>query len=118
MTSLGIVGYRSYDNYQEFCNIIDNWIQNNSNINQIISGGATGVDSLAEKYAKEHDIPFVVYPADWKKYGNKAGPLRNQLIIDASTHLLALPSRKSRGTFDSINKAKQKGIPVTIKYID
>jgi predicted Rossmann fold nucleotide-binding protein DprA/Smf involved in DNA uptake len=38
-------------------------------ITEIVSGGAKGVDSLGEMYAKENGIPLKVFPADWKTYG-------------------------------------------------
>lgn len=48
----------------------------------IISGGATGVDSLAERYAKENGIDCKVFEAKWNKYGKydeDAGTDRNAL---------------------------------------
>jgi ABC-type sugar transport system substrate-binding protein len=39
---------------------------------------------------------------------------RNQAIIDASDELIAFQINKSKGTQDTIDKAKTKGIPVII----
>ena len=32
---------------------------------------------LGEQYAKEHGIPLVLFPADWDRYGKRAGYIRN-----------------------------------------
>ncbi len=61
----------------------------------IISGGATGIDTMAELYAKKHNIPTQIFQAEWKQHGKRAGILRNIDIINASTHVLALPTSKS-----------------------
>lgn len=44
---------------------------------EIVSGGARGVDTLAEIYAKKKNIPIKVFKPDWNKYGKSAGVIRN-----------------------------------------
>jgi hypothetical protein len=44
----------------------------------IIAGAARGADTLTVKAATACGLPFREYPADWGKYGRKAGPIRNQ----------------------------------------
>jgi len=44
---------------------------------EIVSGGAKGVDTLAEIYAKDKNIPITIFKPDWNKYGKAAGVLRN-----------------------------------------
>ena len=112
--SLGIVGYRNYNDYENFKIHIKDFINKYGNIDKIISGGASGTDSLADRYAKENNIPLVVYVPEWNKYGKYAGPKRNQYIINDSTHIIAFLSSISKGTYDSINRAKIKKIPLII----
>ena len=50
---------------------------NDIEITEIVSGGAKGVDSLAERYANEHNIKFSLFPVKWEKYGKGAGFKRN-----------------------------------------
>ena len=120
---LGIVGSRDYNNYENTKNIVLEGIKsfNNmytiSDIMEIVSGGANGVDMMAKLLAKEYNIKFTEYKAEWDKYGRKAGPIRNQLIVDQSTHLIALPTKKSVGTLITINKAEKKNIPIYTKYV-
>lgn len=110
MIKLAIVGCRKYTNYENFKTIINNYIEEIGFIpDEIISGGARGVDSMAEIFAKENNIPITIFHPDWNKYGKSAGILRNTDIINSATHVIALPSVHSKGTYDSINKAKKLG---------
>jgi hypothetical protein len=46
----------------------------------LIHGDAKGADRMGRDWAIDRGIE--TYPADWKRYGNKAGPIRNQQMID------------------------------------
>jgi hypothetical protein len=120
--NLGIVGYRKYTDYEEFQEVLKKRVdvlkKQLGELASIITGDATGADAMARRYAAENNIPLVVKVADWQKYGNGAGPKRNQLIIDECTGLIAFLSLKSKGTYDSIARARKKGIPVQIFKID
>jgi hypothetical protein len=113
MIVLGIVGSRYFDDYDEFKKILTQWIKDNGTIDEIVSGGANGVDSMAKKYANENKIKFTVYEADWNTYGDKAGPMRNTKIVEKANCLLALPGPESTGTWDTVIKAQKKKIKIT-----
>ena len=78
----------------------------------IISGHATGVDSLGELYAAKHNLDLKVIPAEWKKYGNAAGPIRNQKMANLADKLIVFWDKKSRGTKSMITIAKKMNIPI------
>lgn len=102
---LAIVGCRWFNNYDLFCFYLDKAIATLSiDFNKIISGGANGVDSMAIRYARERDIAFEEFPADWNRYGKRAGFIRNTTIVENATYVLAFWDRKSSGTFDTIEK--------------
>jgi len=44
-------------------------------ITEVISGGARGVDTCAEKYALAADQPMRIFHADWDNLGKRAGLL-------------------------------------------
>jgi hypothetical protein len=71
-----VAGSRNYYDYNEFSDVMD-YTHKKYNITEIVSGGARGADSLAERYAKENNIPIKVFKANWDMYGNAAGYIRN-----------------------------------------
>ncbi len=93
-------------------------MQNNGVPDVIISGGASGADALAENYARENGIVLQVFAAEWKKFGKSAGPMRNTLIVNECTHMLAFPSKNGAGTQDSMEKAVRQGKPCEHYFVD
>lgn len=81
----------------------------------MVTGGAKGVDTWAEDWAKDHkSVRYEVHPADWEKNGRSAGYIRNKKMIEMSDKLIAFWDGSSNGTKHSIDLAMQKGIPVDI----
>lgn len=97
---LAVVGSRSFSDYERLTNVLSEYC-----IDAIISGGAIGADSLAERYAKEHNIKTIIYKPDWVKYGKRAGFIRNTDIINAADQIVAFWDGESKGTKNSIDTA-------------
>lgn len=73
-----IAGTRTFEDYDMLEKEVDEFIKTlDKPIVEIVSGKAKGADTLGEVYAKKHNIPVVEFPAEWDKYGKKAGYLRN-----------------------------------------
>ncbi|MBQ9721533.1 MAG: DUF2493 domain-containing protein [Oscillospiraceae bacterium] len=108
-----IAGSRGFDDYAMLVRHCD-YLFSVCKPNAIISGTARGADTLGERYAKERGIPVQRFPAQWDKYGKRAGYLRNQEMLDHADALIAAWDGKSRGTAHMIEIARQKGIPVRI----
>ncbi len=108
---LGVVGSRSFTDYSFMCGILK-WYD----IEMIVSGGATGADSLAIKYAVEHNLPYKEFLPDWNLYGKRAGYLRNELIIHNSDEVIAFWDGKSKGTKHSIDIAESLGKPIHLYW--
>ena len=81
---------------------------------EIVSGGAPGADTLAVRYATEADMPFKVFPADWKKYGRSAGPRRNRQMAEYADAAIVFWDGKSRGTQNMIQQMRELGKPVEV----
>lgn len=112
---VAIVGSRDFTNYKLFSAEVDRiLIEKDWNITEIVSGGASGADRLAWRYAIIKKLLYKEFPADWKNFGKAAGHMRNTLIIDYCDVVIAFWMNKSPGTFDSITKAKLQGKPVII----
>lgn len=80
----------------------------------VLSGGAPGVDRAAEQTAARYHIPLYVFLAAWDLRGRGAGLARNSQIVEAADEVIAFWDGKSRGTLDTIRKARAKGIPVKV----
>lgn len=80
----------------------------------VISGTASGADTLGEQWANLKGIPVERFPADWDKYGKSAGYRRNEQMADNAEALIAIWDGQSRGTKHMIDIAKRKGLKVFI----
>ncbi|MBO4265060.1 MAG: DUF2493 domain-containing protein [Clostridia bacterium] len=85
-----------------------------ANTSEIISGGAVGVDALAERYAKENGIRFRAFLPDYDKNGRNAPLIRNIEIIKNAQLVLAFWDGYSRGTAFTIAKCVDMGVPVKV----
>jgi hypothetical protein len=97
---IAVIGSRSIVDYRIVEQILDQYI-----ITHIISGGAIGIDRLAEQYANEHNIPTTIIKPDWKTYGKAAGIIRNKEIVGKADQIIAIWDGISKGTKSSIDFA-------------
>lgn len=83
----------------------------------IVSGMARGADALGAQFAKENNVKLYAMPADWDKYGKRAGFMRNSDMGNFADGLLAFWDGKSKGTAHMIDYMKQLNKPVhVVKY--
>lgn len=104
---LAVVGSRDFKDFDLFVKILDR-LRLTKDIDAIISGGAQGVDSMAEHYADVNGIPTIIHLAEWDKYGKGAGYIRNKLIWDDSTMGIAIWDGVSKGTKHSFDLARKQ----------
>lgn len=81
---------------------------------EIVSGGAYGIDRCARRYAKAHGIKLTEFLPDYDSYGRRAPLLRNLEIIDYADLVLAFWDGSSRGTYFVIDNCKKKGKPCKV----
>ena len=113
-----VVGSRTFNDYDLMCEKLDYLLMNYSQV-AIVSGGAKGADTLAEKYAKEHNYPLRVYKADWNAYGKRAGFLRNEemhkcISIYENKGVVAFWDGNSSGTAHNFELAIKYNNPIRI----
>lgn len=77
------------------------------NADMIISGGAHGIDTLAEEYADAHGIPKIIFKPNYKRYGRADTHMRNRKIVKTADMIVAIWDGKSRGTKSTIEYAKK-----------
>lgn len=78
----------------------------------IIHGAAKGADSLARNWAKDNGYLDEAYPADWNKYGKRAGYIRNTQMLNEGKPDLVVAFPGGKGTQMMINLAEAAGVPV------
>lgn len=87
-------------------------------VSEVVSGGARGVDSLGEAWAKANGVGIKSFPADWCKYGRGAGPIRNAEMAEYADALIAIWDGKSPGTADMVRRATEKCLKVYVYRTD
>ena len=128
-----IAGGRDYKDYPKLVAEVTNIINNlnltpeqNASI-EIVSGAqeskdkktgqSWGADYLGEKFAREVGYPTRRFPANWDKYGLKAGPVRNREMAQHGDILIAFHDGVSRGTKNMIDNMRKLNKDVyIIKY--
>lgn len=78
----------------------------------VIHGGARGADSLAGEIAAEAKVPVQVFPADWDKYGKRAGFLRNTQMLKEGKPDVVLAAPGGVGTAMMVRIAREAGVRV------
>ena len=81
-------------------------------IEALIEGEARGADSLCRQWAEARGIPVEKYPAKWDEHGKRAGPIRNQQMIDEGRPDAGVAFPGGFGTADMIARLTRHNIPV------
>lgn len=81
---------------------------------EIVSGGATGVDSYAADFARKEGIKLTEFLPEYKKYGRAAPIIRNKQIVDYADEVIAFWDGKSKGTLSVIKYCEKTGKPCKI----
>ena len=76
---------------------------------EIVSGGAVGVDSCAAEYAKKNGLKLTVFLPQYERYGRAAPIARNKKIVDYADKIIAFWDGKSKGTLSVIKYAEKTG---------
>jgi hypothetical protein len=92
--------------FNDFMNGIDK-CDFKDEITTILSGTARGIDTYGEEYARVNNISIEKYPANWNKYGKRAGYVRNEEMAANADGLIAIWDGVSKGTEHMINIAKR-----------
>ena len=119
---LAIVGSRGFDDFALLNEVVCSCFRSEFepyHAEVIISGGARGADSMAKRWAlaaKLDGVEYTEFLPDWHKFGKGAGFIRNQQIVDACDMVLAFWDGESKGTKDTIDKARKAMKPTFIVY--
>ena len=83
-------------------------------VDTIMSGGARGVDSLAEKYADDHRLSKYIMRPRYDLFGRAAPIRRNEQMVDMADAVLIIWDGCSKGTQHTLKYAKKMGKSFTL----
>lgn len=84
-------------------------------VDEFVSGGCpTGPDRVPYlmNSAMDSYTEIIEFPADWKKHGKAAGPIRNREMAEYADALLLIWNGESRGSANMKKEMKKLGKPV------
>jgi hypothetical protein len=111
-TKVAIVcGGRDYRDSERVNRVLDAAVAR-LGIEAIVQGVADGADYLAWQWADARDFPCGSFPANWKEHGRRAGPIRNQTMLDEAKPFCVIAFPGGRGTDDMKQRAREAGVPV------
>lgn len=100
-----IVGSRSIEKFDLSPYVSDE-------VDTIISGGAVGIDNLAERYADEHRLSKYIIRPRYDLFGRSAPLRRNEQMVDMADALLVVWDGHSKGTQHTLKYAKRNNKPI------
>lgn len=113
-----IAGSRNFNDYVYLQGYMATAIPPWHKITEVVSGGASGADSLGEQWAKLNGIPVKVFNAEWERLGKRAGPIRNAEMSVYGEGLIAFWDGESKGTKHMIDLAARKGMWIAVVRTD
>ena len=99
---LAIVGSRGIEHVD-----LDKYVD--QDVDEIVSGGAIGVDACAAQYAKSRSLKLTEFLPQYERYGRGAPIVRNKAIVDYADKVLVFWNGSSKGTQSVIKYAQKTG---------
>lgn len=119
---VAIVGSRGIIDHETVFHIISEYLEHNvsrdGNVS-LLSGGASGVDSIVMQYAASHGIDFYLFKPyhmldNTVEFSPKYFFVRNRQIVNNADKVLAIWDGESKGTKHTIEYAEKKNVPVEV----
>ena len=83
-----------------------------ADVDTIISGGAVGIDSLAEAYADSHGLSKYILRPSYNIYGRFAPIKRNEKMVEMADSVLIIWDGCSKGTEYTLKYTKKLNKPL------
>lgn len=87
-------------------------------ITLLVHGAAPGADTVAARWAVKAGVPQKAYPAAWERLGRRAGPIRNQQMLDESEPDRAVFFAGGAGTRDNRQRCRAAHVPCIVDVPD
>ena len=85
-----------------------------ADVDTIISGGAEGIDGLAERYADLHRLSKYILRPQYNLYGRAAPLKRNEQMVIMADAVLVIWDGCSKGAQYTLKYARKLNKPVTL----
>jgi hypothetical protein len=125
---LAVIGSRSITERETFTAVLERapWIPSNIRTLtpvdidlEVVTGGADGVDTMAEEWADEQGFSQTVFAPDWRDWSDgHPAKVRNTQIIEYADVVVAIWNGESPGTRDSIDKTLDRGKPIYVEVVE
>ena len=113
-----IAGSRGFEDYDILKKTMDSLLRIRVEQGEeivIVCGEAHGADALGKCYASERGFAVLSFPADWRRFGRRAGVIRNRQMAEAADACVCFWDGESRGTANMIEEARRRGLPLRVK---
>ena len=117
-----VCGGRRFDDYDGLREVLTSLARHRGGVPaQVVHGNAGGIDATGKTFgadklgglwASRLAITVTAVPANWRKHGPSAGPIRNQKMLDDFEPELVIAFPGGKGTADMIRRAREAGVEV------
>lgn len=107
-----VSGMRDWSDWRRVYKRLDAILKLRPNLILVHGACPTGVDAIADRWAARRGVRVLRFPANWKVYGKRAGPVRNEKMARrGADYCMTFWDGKSRGTGSMYRAARRAGIP-------
>ena len=106
-----VCGGRDFFNKELVFEVLDE-IHLTTPITLIIHGKAKGADSLAHAWAESRGVKSWGFPANWDKWGKRAGAIRNHTMLVKGLPNLVVAFPGGSGTTMMVEMSEKAGVKV------
>jgi hypothetical protein len=107
-----VCGGRDYSDRKTLFTTLDRIDLERGPFDILIHGNAQGADTIADAWARSHNVTVVAVLPEWQRHGKAAGPVRNRKMITTYSPDLVVAFPGGRGTANLIKLAREAGIEV------
>ena len=109
-----VCGGRDFDDVGLINSVLDR-LHTEKSFSVLIHGNARGADRMADAWAWCRGVPrepYALPQGEWDELGKKAGPLRNQRMLDEGKPDLVVAFPGGGGTKDIVRRAVKAGVAI------
>ena len=109
-----VCGGRDFDDARLMNSVLDR-LHTENFFTVLIHGNARGADRIADAWACRRGVPrepYGVPQGEWDELGKKAGPLRNQRMLDEGKPDMVVAFPGGGGTKDMVRRAAKAGVAI------